>query len=145
MNSPNNLFPQKSTFYGATAEELKQKREAVGWRAWFDQRLLFPHHGEVILESRKLILNSWLTLNPEEITNLRLEFTPLYPRSLAGGVRGQFPSLGIFSAGRPLILETVPVGEIYLLIGYKWLWGTTQNAKWLTMLSNWLIASHRNP
>lgn len=106
-------------------------------RALVDQSSLFRRHGEIELTPSTLTLGSWMTLRPSDIRSVRCEFIEEYTRFTAGGSRGAFPSLGVFSRqGAPLVLDVVDGRQIVLLIGFSLLPGTTKNATWFPLLTS---------
>ena len=58
---------------------------------------------------------------------MRLEFTKLYGRLIGG----------LLNAGKPLILNTTTVGEIYLLIDRKEFMETTRDKEWENAINAW--------
>lgn len=127
-----------TTYLAATETEL---REVAGGRRVLglaDQRRLFPHHGRLRLEHDTLALEGWLDVPRTSVSTIELAFTEHYTRLMAGGARGGFPSLGFLGdRGKPLILTRVDDPALYLLLGYRWLPGTTENAAWLSRLRDW--------
>lgn len=84
-----------------------------------------------------LVLGGWgdqgdLELRPEQVVSVRNEFTELYGRFIGG----------LLNAGKPLILGTLVVDEIYLMVDHKTFMETTDNRKWAKLLGTWLSSDH---
>lgn len=123
------------TYHAATVAELHRTPSLRRWVGAVDQRRLFPHRGRVELTSDVLSLGSWRRLTPDDVLAVAMEYLPEYSRAAAGGVRGGFPSFGLFSkVGAPLVLDLRTGERIVLLVGYTWWSGTTKDADWLPAL-----------
>jgi len=123
----------QASYIGSTTDELARKKRGDRIAAGVDQKTLFPRRGNVTLRSEQLVLEGWsdegdLVLRPANITSITHEFTELYGRFLGG----------LLNAGKPLILDTTIVGEIYLMIDHKTFLETTSNRKWAKLLNAWL-------
>ena len=127
-------------YYGATAEELRTRSAGRLLLGFLDQRRLFPHHGRLWVEAERLTLESWTEVPRRAVERIALEFTPAYTRFQAGGGRGTFPSLGALGTwGKPLLIgRTEGAPPLYLLLGFHWITGVTQNPAWYERLSRWL-------
>ena len=127
-------------YYGATEEELGTRSAGRMLLGFLDQRRLFPHHGRLCMEAERLTLESWTDVPRRAVERIALEFTPAYTRFQAGGTRGKFPSLGALGNwGKPLLIRrTDGAPPLYLLLGFHWITGVTQNAAWHERLSRWL-------
>lgn len=131
-----------ATYEGATESELHDLSMGKKLIGLVDQRRLFPHHGTLHLERDRLLLDPWLEIPRTAIDAVELEFTAVYNRFMAGGVRGKFPSLGMLGdAGKPVIVRRVGGEPIYLLIGFSWATGTTHDREWHDRLTRWLAQS----
>ena len=94
-----------------------------------------PHRGTITLTDDALVLDGWRTLAPQEVQEVRHEFTEEYGRFTASGARGGFPSLGVWKGkGAPLVLTLSEGEELVLLVGFAPASGTTKNAQWLPPL-----------
>ena len=125
---------QTASYMGATTNELTN-RQSLGDKAaaGASQKSMFGHRGTIVLDDDALTLKGWngnddLTLSREDITGLKREFTDLYGRFIGG----------LLNSGKPLILQTSKVGEIYLLIDRKEFMETTDNKNWQAHLAEWL-------
>jgi hypothetical protein len=101
--------------------------------AGVSRRALFQRRGTATLHSDRLVLGGWndggdLELERTDITALGTRFTELYGRFIGG----------LLNAGKPLIIETAPAGEIYLLINRKEFMETTEDRAWERSLNEWL-------
>lgn len=129
----------KSIYYGATEKELRDISTSKRLIGLVDHRKLFPHHGQIWLEPDQLILEGWMEVSKPWIHAATIEFTDVYSRLLAAGMRGQGSGLGVLAGGRPLILRRARgKSPIYLLIDYRWLTGTNKNNIWQQRISSWL-------
>lgn len=127
----------QDTYFAATVDELRRYSSLRRTLAIVNQRLLFPHHGQIHLSDGLLQLTGWRTLKPSDITQVSMSFLPEYTRLAAGGARGGFPSFGILRRlGAPLAMDLRTGERIALLIGHTWLSGTTKNADWLPTLED---------
>jgi hypothetical protein len=123
----------QASYIGSTTEELARKKRGDRVAAGVDQKTLFSRRGKVTLRSEHLVLEGWgdegdLVLRPADIASIANEFTELYGRFMGG----------LLNAGKPLILDTAIVGEIYLMIDHKTFLETTSNRKWARLLNAWL-------
>lgn len=133
----------RDTFCAATNHELASAGPVRRLAALADQRLRFPHRGELRVRPDSLELGTWRRLAPTDITRVTRGYVPGYGRLAAGGVRGGFPSFGaIRDAGAPLLLD-LPNGEsIVLLIGFRPLYGLTRNHAALAALRRFAGSSN---
>lgn len=131
----------KSIYYGATEGDIRD-RSIWSWLmviGFFRQGSLFPHHGHLWLEIERLVLEGWREILWSDVVKVTVGFTDIYTRFMAGGLRGQGPSLGFIYHGEPLILYLTEEEEpVYLLIDYNWLTGTNQNHTWHRKILEWL-------
>ncbi|MBO2453448.1 hypothetical protein J4573_40590 [Actinomadura barringtoniae] len=123
----------QAPYIGCTTEELRARRTGDRIAAGVDQSVLFQRRGEASLHDDRLVLQGWgdggdLVLRPDEVTSVANEYTKLYGRFIGG----------LLNAGKPLILGTVPVGEIYLMIDHRTFMETTDNRKWSGLIREWL-------
>lgn len=121
-------------YMGATTTELAD-RQSIGDKAaaGASQKSMFSHRGTIALDDEALTLKGWdggndVSLSRQDITVVKREFTDLYGRFIGG----------LLNSGKPLILQTSKVGEIYLLIDHKELMETTDNKNWQAYLEAWL-------
>lgn len=127
-----------TTYHGATETELGDAEATRRVLSFIDQRRLFPHHGPFRLEQDAVVLEGWLEVPRSAVTRIDLTFTERYTRVMAGGARGGFPSLGLLGdRGKPLLVTRIDDEPLYLLLGYRWLPGTTENAAWLPRVQAW--------
>jgi hypothetical protein len=127
-------------YVGATEGELREMssgRKAAGLN-W--QRSWFTHRGTLRLEPDQLALDGWLDVRRDTITDVELGFTDAYTRFMAGGIRANWPSLGIFgSLGKPLVVRRTEGREpLYLLLNYRPFLGVNSNGAWFRRLQEWL-------
>ena len=121
-------------YLGATADELERTtpRETAG--AGVGQRALFRRQGVILLTAEELVLGGWsgsgqaLRLRREDILSVENRYTEIYGRFVGG----------ILNSGRPLILSTRTVGQIYLLIDWKEFMETTHDRQWAGEIQAWL-------
>jgi hypothetical protein len=116
----------RGTYLGATTYELVCKTGA-------NRRALFQRRGTISLYPDRLELAGWsgtgdLALHRADFWSVNTAFTELYGRFI-GGLRG---------AGKPLILDTAPAGELYLLINRKEFLETTEDRRWEQLINTWL-------
>lgn len=131
-----------TTYNAATETELGDAEAGRRVLGLVDQRRLFPHHGRFRLEQDALVLEGWLEVPRTAVARIDLTFTERYTRVMAGGARGGFPSLGFLGdRGKPLLITRTDDEPLYLLLGYRWLPGTTENAAWLSRLRQWHSAA----
>jgi hypothetical protein len=125
----------RDSYHAATIDELRKNHAIRRTAAFVDQRVLFPHRGQIELSGESLTLVSWRTLAPGDVFNVSMDFLPEYSRVAAGGSRGGFPSFGVLKRlGAPLVLDLTTGERIALLIGYTWWSGTTKDTAWLPEL-----------
>lgn len=120
-------------YVGATADELRRKTTADKMAGGVSQKALFLRRGGIALYEDRLVLGEWgeagdLVLRRVDITSVEVRFTDLYGRFIGG----------LLNAGKPLILGTVPAGEIYLLIDRKEFMETTDDRAWAARIEAWL-------
>lgn len=120
-------------YVGATADELRRKTTADKMAGGVSQKALFLRRGRIALYEDRLVLGEWgeagdLVLRRADITSVEVRFTDLYGRFIGG----------LLNAGKPLILGTVPAGEIYLLIDRKEFMETTDDRAWAARIEAWL-------
>lgn len=126
-------------YYGAAEQELRGHSPPRRLTGMLDHWKLFPHHGQIRLEPDRLVLEGWVELSKPLIYAATLAFTNAYKRGLAAGLRGQGPSLGVLTQGKPLILHLAgDRSPMYLLVDYRWLTGTNKNHIWHRLIASWL-------
>jgi len=124
---------------GTEEEIVSAKTGTGGLKALADPRTLFPHKGTWRIDGEMLVLAGWREIAAEEAATLRLAFTDVYTRLIAGGSRGAFPGGGfIGSGGKPLVMDLKNGERIYLLLGYSWWTGRSHNPRELSRLERWL-------
>lgn len=126
----------QAPYIGCMTEELRARRKGDRIAAGVDQSVLFPRRGEATLHDDRLVLGAWgddgdLVLRPGEVTSVANEYTKLYGRFIGG----------LLNAGKPLILGTVPAGEIYLMIDHRTFMETTDNRRWAGLVRTWLSSA----
>ena len=119
-------------YIGSTTAELAAKRRGDRIAAGADQKVLFPRRGAIALFPDRLVLKGWndagdLMLRPAEVVSIENRFTDLYGRFLGG----------LLDAGKPLVVRTSTVGEIYLMVDHKTFMETTDNRRWARLLDSW--------
>jgi len=91
------------------------------------------------LESDALILDGWRPIPRSAITAVNVTFTDAYTRFMAGGIRGNAASFGLFGGlGKPLILTLRDNERLYLLLEFRWWLGTNQAHKLAPSIQTWL-------
>ena len=127
------------SYLGATESELRDTPLSRRLSGYSDQRVLFPHAGQLRLEPRALVLSDWRVIPRATITGVPLTFTDAYRRGQAAGVRGNGPSFGFLgNLGKPLVLSLRDDEPVYLLIGFRWLTGVNQARRWAPLLRSWI-------
>ncbi|MGY6022603.1 hypothetical protein [Streptomyces spinosirectus] len=131
--SENETLRATGDYVGATAGELSRKTAADKMAGGVSQKALFLRRGRIALHEDRLVLGAWseagdLVLRRADITSVEVRFTDLYGRFIGG----------LLNAGKPLILGTVPAGEIYLLIDRKEFMETTDDRAWAARIEAWL-------
>lgn len=127
------------SYPGATESELHDAPLARRIGGYSDQRVLFPHTGQLRLEPRSLVLGGWRMIPKAAITDVQLTFTGAYRRGQAAGVHGNGPSLGILgNLGKPLILTLRDDEPVYLLIRFRYFTGVNQARRWVPLLRGWI-------
>ena len=130
---------EASDYIGATATELRQMTGARRLRGLADQRTLFPHQGTLRLEPDTLVLEGWQRIPRTQVQRAEVTFTSAYTRFMAGGIRGNAGSLGLFgSLGKPLVLTIEDDESVYLLLGYRWWLGTNQARRRAPAIQRWI-------
>lgn len=125
----------RDTFWAATGQELASAGSVRRLAALADQRLRFPHRGELRLSRDTLELGEWRRLVPSDVRRVTRTYVAAYGRLAAAGVRGGFPSLGLIrDSGAPLLLDLHDGGSIVLLVGFRPVSGLTRNRAALTAL-----------
>ncbi|MFI7003556.1 hypothetical protein [Nocardia sp. NPDC050175] len=129
---------RRASYIAATVDELRQHTAADKAACMVSQRALFPRRGRIELGDAGLVLSDWsvagdLILSRAAIVSLRREFTPLYGRFMGG----------LLNAGKPLILQTTTVGEIYILINRREISEFTNNRRWATAIAAWAGVGRR--
>jgi hypothetical protein len=128
---------QTGEYLGATTAELGLTTPWEMTQAGVSQRAQFPRRGVIHLTDDELVLLGWsapgcgagaLRLRREDIERVDHRYTDLYGRFVGG----------ILNAGKPLILSTRTVGEIYLLIDWKEFMETTHDRQWAADIQAWL-------
>ena len=123
-------------YMGATAEELSHTTPGEMANAGVAQHAQFKRHGAIVLTPEHLLLTGWygtdqgdsVALRREDILQVETRFTDLY---------GRFEG-GILNVGKPLILTTRTLGEIYLLIDWKEFMEITHDRQWERKIKDWL-------
>ena len=123
-------------YRGATAEELGDTTPEEMAEAGVGQHAQFRRHGVILLTPEELLLFDWfgpgpaepLKLRREDIVKVETRYTDLY---------GRFEG-GILNFGKPLILDTSTVGQIYLLIDWKEFMEITHDRQWASDIQAWL-------
>lgn len=123
---------RSASYIAATVAELRQYSIADKAAGIVSQRALFPRRGRIELTDHGLVLTDWsdagdLTLPREAILSLRRAFTSLYGRFIGG----------LLDAGKPLIIQTTTVGEIYVLIDRREILEFTTNRRWEAAIAAW--------
>ena len=131
--SENETVRAAGDYVGATADELRRRTSADKVAGVVSQKALFLRRGRISLHDERLVLGGWgengdLVLSRADLTSVDVRFTDLYGRFIGG----------LLNAGKPLILDTVPAGEIYLLIDRKEFLETTDDRAWAARLTAWL-------
>jgi len=130
------------SYLGATESELRQAPGARRLVGLADQRRLFPHRGTMRLEPEALVLEDWRSIPRTAIETVEVIFTDAYTRFMAGGSRGNSPSLGFLgSLGKPLILTLADEDRIYLLLGFRWWTGTNQARSCAPEIQRWITGT----
>lgn len=130
-------------FSAATTDELAAAGPIRRVTGLVDQRLRFPHRGQLRLSARTLELGDWRRLVPAEIEQVERRYMPSYGRFAAGGVRGGFPSLAAARAdGAPLVLDLRAGESIVLLVGFRPVSGLDHNRAALTALRRFIASAH---
>jgi hypothetical protein len=123
-------------YLGATAEELERTTPEQMADAGVSQHAQFRRRGVIRLTPDELVLSGWsapdddepLVLRRDDIVRVQTRYTELY---------GRFEG-GILNTGKPLILSTRTVGQIYLLIDWKEFMETTHDRQWAADIRAWL-------
>lgn len=131
--SDHNKPTASGRYVGATARELASKTGADKVAAGVSQKVLFQRRGEVRLFPDRLVLGGWgesgdLVLRRADVRSVETRFTELYGRFIGG----------LLNAGKPLIIDSVPAGEFYLLINRREVMETTDDLKWEKLIRAWL-------
>lgn len=133
----------EDVFCAATPDELAAAGPVRRLSALVDQRLRFPHRGQLRLDRTALELGAWKRLVPGDVTRVTRGYVPTYRRFEAGGVRGGFPSLGMVrDSGAPLILKLRTGEPIVLIVGFRPVSGLTRNRAALTALRRFVASSN---
>jgi hypothetical protein len=128
-----------SDYLGATEGELLSVSAGRRFLGYNDQRVLFPHRGQLRLEPGELVLGGWRIIPRAAISRADLTFTSAYTRGQAAGARGNAASFGLFgSLGKPLVLGLNGEDPVYLLIDFRWFTGINQARRWAAVLQEWL-------
>jgi hypothetical protein len=130
-------------YLGATADELVHTTPEEMAVAGVSQHAQFRRRGVIHLTRDELVLSGWsapdddepLVLHRDDIEQVQNRYTELY---------GRFEG-GILNTGKPLILSTRTVGQIYLLIDWKEFMETTHDRQWAADIRTWLEASSPAP
>jgi hypothetical protein len=126
-------------YLGATESELQDTPPFRRFWGYSDQRVLFPHAGQLRLEPQAMVLGGWQVIPRAAITSVELTFTGAYRRGQAAGVRGNGASFGFFgNLGKPLVLGLADDEPVYLLIGFRWFTGVNQARRWAPLLRDWI-------
>ncbi len=131
------------TYLGATESELRRAPGARRLIGLANQRRLFPHRGTMRLEADALALEAWRSIPRTTIATAKGSFTDAYTRLMAGGSRGNSPSLGFLGRlGKPLILTLADEDRIYLLLGFRWWTGINQARVWAPVIQRWITGTN---
>ncbi len=88
------------------------------------------------------MLEGWRSIPRAAVGTAEASFTDAYTRFIAGGSRGNAPSLGFLgSLGKPLILTLADEDAIYLLLGFRWWTGINQARVWAPKLRRWITGT----
>ncbi|NUP53075.1 MAG: hypothetical protein HOW97_38005 [Catenulispora sp.] len=134
---------QTGDYLGATAEELGHTTPREMAAAGVSQHAQFHRHGVIVLTSGELVLHGWhgpdrdepLVLRRADLLDVGTRYTGLYGRFVGG----------LLNAGKPLILSTRTVGQIYLLIDWKEFMETTHDRQWAAAVKAWLASGRAVP
>lgn len=128
-----NTATAQAPYIGATTDEFARKSGGDQVAGMLTQKALFRRRGEIALYPDRLVLSAWndagdLAFRRLDIRSVETRFTEHYGRFVGG----------LLGACKPLIIDTVPVGEIYLLVNRKELMETTDDKKWERLIKAWL-------
>jgi hypothetical protein len=128
----------RADYIGATTGELSSKDAADRVAAGVSQKVLFQRRGEIQLYPDRLVLRAWsegadLELARTDIRTVGTRFTALYGRFIGG----------LLNAGKPLIIDSEPAGEFYLLINRREFMETTDDRRWEKLINEWLAEARR--
>jgi|GEM_PF-2921120 len=113
----------------ATLSELTAAGSLRRLVALADQRMRFPHRGEIRVSEQTVELGDWTQIDPGGLVRVTREYVPSYGRIAAWGVRGGFPSLGAAGgAGAPLVLHRRDDEPVVVLVGFRPVTGRNNNA-----------------
>lgn len=102
------------------------------WAAVINQRVLFRHRGTAELLSDRLVLGGWdradLVIGAEQVSRIQRTFTSLYGRFVGGGSA---------EWGAPVIIDTAPDLQIYLLFDHRAFLEKSSNVDWHLDLITW--------
>ena len=130
------------TYLGVTESELRRTSGGHRLIGLADQRRLFPHRGTMRLDAEALVLGDWRSISRTTIETAVVSFTVAYTRFMAGGSRGNSPSLGFLgSLGKPLILTLRDEDRIYLLLGFRWWTGINQARARAPEIQRWITGT----
>ncbi|MFD0631296.1 hypothetical protein ACFQ9X_06290 [Catenulispora yoronensis] len=135
--------PRTGEYLGATAEELGHCTPEEMAAAGVSQHAQFHRHGVISLTPDALVLTGWhgpdrpepLVLRRADILDVQTRYTELYGRFVGG----------LLNSGKPLILNTRTVGQIYLLIDWKEFMETTHDRRWAAAVKAWLTPERAVP
>jgi hypothetical protein len=122
-------------YLGATAAELTDIARAAREDDAATIQTLFPRCGVITLTDDVLLLTDWnpgadLELRRGDVVGVHTRFTGLYGRA-AGGM---------FGAGKPLVLDTLPLGQVYLLVDFQEFTEFTDDRQWKAWIEEWRAA-----
>lgn len=119
----------RDSFCAATLSELTAAGSLRRFIALADQRMRFPHRGEIRVSEQTVELGDWTRIDRGGLVRVTREYVPSYGRIAAWGVRGGFPSLGAAGgAGAPLVLHRRDDEPIAVLVGFRPVTGRNNNA-----------------
>lgn len=134
--TPNNSAIRRSSYVAALRSELGSSTPARRATALINQRVLFPHRGDAVLDDSELSLTSWnndgdLLITRDVISRVTRQFDDFY---------GAFVGGGSSSWGAPVIIEFTDGTAVYLLFDHQSFLEKTTNPAWEKDLLAWLSA-----
>lgn len=137
MTATSNSSPvRRAPYLAALRSELGDNGAARRATALLNQRVLFPHRGEAVLDEEALHLSTWtddtdLTITRDTVSRITRQFDDFY---------GAFVGGGSSAWGAPVIIEFTDGTAIYLLFDHKAFLEKTTNPSWEKELLSWLSA-----